>query len=127
MAENTDRPLRDVLHDIAGNLQEIVRSEIHLATAEIRQEGKKAALGARVLGAGALLCAYAGGVLVLALVYALSLIVAPWLAATAVAVATGIFGGILILVGRKQLQQVDMPPPRTTETLKENIEWAARR
>jgi hypothetical protein len=127
MAENIDRPFRDVLHDIVGNVQEIVRSEIHLATAEIRQEGKKAALGARVFGAGALLCAYAGGVLVLALVYALSLVVAPWLAAAAVAVATGILGGTLILLGKKQLQQVDMPPPRTTDTLKENIEWAARR
>ena len=41
MNRNDDRSVSDVLQDIFGNVQEIVRSEVRLARAEIRPRLRK--------------------------------------------------------------------------------------
>ena len=55
MNRNDERSVSDVLQDIFGNVQDIVRSEVRLAQAEIKTEAAKTARAAKSLIAGAVL------------------------------------------------------------------------
>jgi uncharacterized membrane protein YqjE len=119
MPRNDERSVSDVLQDIVGNLQDIVRSEISLAKAEIKTEAGKAANASKNLAAGAVLLLYAGGLILLAMVYALSMLLQPWLAALAVGALVSVFGAILISAGRRRMQA----PERAIKNVKENVQW----
>lgn len=124
MAIETGRPVSQVLQDIVGNIQEMIRGEFHLAKEEMKLEGSKAAKGGGVIAAGALLGLYSGGFLLLSIVYALSMILTPWQSALIVAVVTGLGGAILVSAGRRRLKEVHPAPQRTIENVKENLQWA---
>jgi uncharacterized membrane protein YqjE len=117
------RSIPDVVRDILANLQEIVRSEFRLAKIEIREEVSKAAQASTSLGAGLMLTFYAIGFLLLAGVYALSIVVATWLAALIVGIAVGVLALILVQQGKKKLASV-RPPAETIDSVKENVQWA---
>lgn len=118
-----NRSMTDVLQDIVANIQEIVRSEFRLAKTEINEEAAKAAKSSAPLGSGIVLSLYAFGFILLAIVYALEIVVAAWLAALIVGVAVAVVAAILISVGRKRLKQVRMPG-KTIVSVKENVQWA---
>ena len=124
MSTSGDRSFTNVLEDIAGNIQAIVRSEVRLAKTEIQEEAVKAGRAAGVAGAGGVLGLYAVGFVLLACVYALELALAPWLAALIVGVVAGAGAAVLIQAGRKGLRRVHPRPDRTIHTVKENLEWA---
>ena len=75
------------------------------------------------MAAGAVLGLYGLGFLLLAAVYGLSLVIAPWLAALLVVVVLGIFVAILVSSGRNRLRQVDPVPEKTVQSIKENVQW----
>lgn len=119
-----DRSFADVLHDIVGNIQEIVRSEVRLAKAEISEEASKAKPAGLSIAAGAVfgLCAIVFGLL--AAVYGLSMVMPAWAAALAVSVASGAISALTIRAGLIQLARVDPTPDKTIRSLKENVEWS---
>ncbi len=121
----TDRPISAVLGDIAGNLQALVRSEFRLAKTEVTQEiGKAASAGILLaLGAGAL--AFSGLFALVAVVHALSTVMPAWAAALIVAVSVGLLAALLVTLGFRKLKAI-RTPPRTAETMKENLEWASQ-
>jgi hypothetical protein len=53
-----DRSISSVLHDIVGNVQDIVRSELRLARTELTEELAKARNGAMLLGVGTLMVVF---------------------------------------------------------------------
>jgi len=118
-----DRSATDVIKDIVGNVQEIIRSEVRLARVEIREEARKAFLAGRTLLIGAVLGLYALGFLLLCVVYGLSLVVAPWLAALIVGLALATVSGVLLMSGKGAITKVEPAPDKTIDTMKENIEW----
>ncbi len=118
-----DRSATDVIKDIVGNLQEIIRSEVRLARAEIREEAGKALLAGRKLMIGAVLGLYGLGFLLLCIVYGLSLVVAPWLAALIVGLVLAVASGVLLMSGKGAMSHVKPAPDKTIDTMKENIEW----
>ena len=77
----TQRSVPDVLQNIVGNLQEIIRSEFRLAKTELKEEAAEAAVPAGTFGAGLVLGFYGIGFLLLAAVYGLSTLMAGWMAA----------------------------------------------
>ena len=122
MASHPDRSMTDVLQDIVWNVQEIIRSEFRLARAETRDELKTAAKSGGVLATGVVTGLYAIAFLLLALMYALEILVTPWLAALIVAIAVGALAALFIALGRKRLRKVQ-GPQKTVRTVKENVEW----
>jgi membrane protein implicated in regulation of membrane protease activity len=56
-----DRPVSDLFQDILRNVQEIIRSEVSLAKAELREEASKAAASVAWLAVGAVAGAAAAG------------------------------------------------------------------
>jgi len=123
MSTSTDRSFTDVLEDIVGNVQGIIRSEVRLAKAEIREETVKAGKAAGIAGSGVVLALYAVGFFLLTCLYALETAVTPWIAALILTLLVGSGATVLIIVGKKRIKRVDPRPDKTINTLKENVEW----
>jgi hypothetical protein len=86
MAAN-DRPFAEVLTSIVGNVQEIVRSEVRLAKAEVREEIGRATHGMAWVATGALTAFFSVGFALVAIFFALILVLPQWAAALIIAVA----------------------------------------
>jgi hypothetical protein len=109
--------LGDLLGEVSRDISTLMRQEVELAKAELKQSAGRAGKGAGLLGGAG----YAGAMAVLFLSIALwwglgHLIDNGW-SAVVVAVIWGIIALILFLVGRKSLKEVD-GAPRTVDSLK---------
>lgn len=122
-----DRSIGALLADIMGDLHVIVRGEVRLAKAELREEIAKAKRGVVLLVAGSLVLVAALGCVLLAAIYGLSTMWPPWAAALAVGGGTALLGAVLALGGRKQMGAVELPPQKTAASVKENLQWAKSR
>jgi hypothetical protein len=118
------RSLAEIVQDAFHNVQEIVRLEVRLAKTEAREELTKAKASAVTLGIGAVTGIYAMLFLLLAMVYALTLVMPSWAAALLVGGVLALIAAITLTNGIKQFKQLHPTPERTVETIKENIEWA---
>jgi hypothetical protein len=115
------RSLAEIVGDVAGDLSTLVRQEMELARAELKQEAAKAGKGAGMLGGAGLaglLALFFGS---LAAVHLLD----NWLdaegAAALVALIWLVLAGVLAMSGRKQFQQTNPELPKTQQSLKENV------
>ena len=118
------RSVPEVLQDIVGNLQEIIRSEFRLAKTELKEEASKAAKPAATFGAGLVFGFYGVGFLLLASVYGLSMIMAGWLAALIVGAVLAVVAIGLISSSSKKLKRVNPTPNKTMRSIEENVQWA---
>jgi uncharacterized membrane protein YqjE len=124
MFQVVERSIGSLVNDIVGNVQEIIRSEVRLAKAEVTEELSKARRAMIWLVAGAVLATMAFGFLLLTAVYVLEHFFQPWVAALIVALGSGAIGGALAAVGASQMKRVSLPPPRTITSVQENLQWA---
>jgi len=123
-----NQPVSDLVKQLTEQTKTLVRQEIELAKAELTVKGKKAGLGAGMLGAAGLLGFFAFAVLTACFVLALDTAMAAWLAALIVAVLYGAAAGVLALSGKKQVTEATPPvPEQTVETVKEDVQWAKQR
>lgn len=117
-----ERPLPELIRELVGEGQALLREEVRLARAELQREVKKAAKGGAELGAGGAV-AYVALFCLAATLIALGDLVMPlWLSALIVTAIFGIVGWALVQSGRKQLQGAQ--PGRAVDHLKEDQEWA---
>ena len=123
-APRMQRSVPEVLEDIASNLAQIVQAEFRLAKTELKEGAEKVAEPVATLGAGVALAFYGLGFLLLAAVYAMSLVVAGWLAALIVGGVLAIAAGILMSAGRTKLKRANLVHDKTIRTLEEDVQWA---
>jgi uncharacterized membrane protein YqjE len=124
MAAGAERPISEILQDITSNVQEIIRSEVRLAKAELKREAGTAAKAGLTLLVGIVTAVYAGAFLLLALIYGLAVLLASWwIAALIVGGGLAIIAAALLAVGRGRMRTVDPAPERTIRTVKENLAW----
>lgn len=127
MRPKADRSIAVLLSDLANETILLVRQEIALLKAELREKFGRMGQGATAVGAGAML-AFSGWLVLLACaVLALATVVQPWLAALIVAVVVFAISGILLLIGKKRLDADNLVPRRTMRTLREDEEWIRER
>ena len=120
-----DRPVGELVKELAGQTSTLVRQEIQLAQAEISAKGKLAGRGAGLLAGAAVAGLLALIALTAVLIAALDTAMPLWLAALIVTVLWAAIGAVLAARGRKELQQAAPPvPEQTVETVKEDIQWA---
>lgn len=100
----TDRSVPEVLQDIAGNIEDIARSELLLAKIYLKEEIGRSAKASSTFAAGIVLVFYGLGFGFLAAVYALATVVAAWLAALLVGTAVSMIALVLIIRGRSKLK-----------------------
>jgi tetrahydromethanopterin S-methyltransferase subunit G len=126
--ELRDQSIGGLVKDLAAQTSTLVRQEIDLAKAEVTERGKQAGKGAGILAAGAVVGLLALGALTTVLIAALDLAMPTWLAALIVAVAYAAIAGVLIQIGRKQVQEATPPvPDETIDSVKEDVQWAKTR
>jgi hypothetical protein len=110
--------LGDLLGEVTQDLSTLMRQELELAKAELRQSATKAGKGAGMLGAAAYAGLMAVFFLSVALWWALGLLVGLGWSAVIVAVLWGVIALVLFLNGRKQLKQIQ-GAPKTVDSLKQ--------
>jgi hypothetical protein len=118
-----DRSVADVLQDILHNVQDILRSEVRLAKAEIRQEATQAAAAALWMTIGVVSLLSAWMFLSWTAVYALATVLPIWAATLVIAVAMAGAGGMVIRTGLRRFTRIKPMPERTIASLQENLEW----
>lgn len=117
------RTLGSITGDILKNAQEILRDEIRLAKAEIRDDLGAALRAGAMLAAGLVMALFAFGMLLLTATWALDTMLPLWAAAGIVTAVVAIVAATLIVVGRSRMAAVDPIPEKTVQTMKENVQW----
>jgi preprotein translocase subunit SecF len=118
-----NRPLGDLFGDLASEMSNLVRQEVALAKVEVAQKAKYVGrnIGYLVVG-GAV--AYAAMLAILAAIIMLLAKVLPnWGATLIVGVVVALVGWLLIGKALMALQQAELTPRETVETLKEDATW----
>lgn len=120
-----EQPIGDLLKQLATETTTLVRQELDLAKAEMRQKAGKAGPGFGMMGAAAGVALLALGALTACFVLALDGVMPNWLAALIVALAYGLTAAVLYMRGKERVDDAGSPvPQQTIETVKEDLEWA---
>jgi Putative Actinobacterial Holin-X, holin superfamily III len=109
----------ELVGQVAQDLSLLMRQELDLAKAEVKQEAVKTGKAAGMLGAAG----FAGYMVLLfasiALWWGLSNVMDQGWAALIVTGVWAIIGAVLFVLGRDRMKQVNPTPERTVETVKE--------
>jgi uncharacterized membrane protein YqjE len=121
-AHPTEPATGELISRLTQQSTELIRSELRLAQAEMSQKAQKAGLGAGLFGGAGLVALYGVAALLATIVLALSLVIAPWLAALIVTVVLFLVAGVLALVGKKQVAQATPAvPQQTIDNVKQDV------
>ena len=110
--------LGELLGDVTRDLSTLMRQEIELAKAELKQSATKAGKGSGMLAGAGVAGHFVLVFLSLGLMFALGALMPLGWAALIVAVVWGIIAAVLASIGRKELKQIK-GLPQTGETLSE--------
>jgi hypothetical protein len=109
----------ELIGEVAQDLSTLMRQELALAKAEVKEEAVKAGQAAGMLGAAG----FAGYMVLLfasvAAWWGLAEVMAKGWAALVVTAIWAVIGAVLFLAGRRRFLEVNPKPERTTETVKE--------
>ena len=120
-----DRPIGELLKQLANETTTLVRQELDLAKAEMREKAGKAGPGFGMWGAAGLTALLALGSLTAFLILALDGVMPNWLAALIVGLVYAAVAGVLYVSGKQRVEEAGSPvPQKTIETVKEDVEWA---
>jgi hypothetical protein len=120
-----EQSMGELFKQLSNDLSELVRQELRLAQAEMTQKGKRAGLGAGLMGGAGFLALLAAGALTTCVIAALATVMATWLAALIVTVVYGAGAALLALIGKNPVAEATPPvPAKTAESVKEDVQWA---
>ena len=118
-----------LISGILNDLRTLVKEEIALARAELREQAGRARTAALSFGiaAGALL--FGAAFLLVALAVGIAELAGwpVWAGFLIVALLLSVIGFISFASGRRQIRTFHAVPEQTVTTLKENSEWIAKR
>lgn len=119
-----DQTLAGLISGVVADAQELVRKEINLAKAEVKQELGKAREGAISLGIGVGVAAVGGLLLILMLVHLLNEVagLSLWVSYLIVGALFTIVGVFLLLRGKNRIQQIDPMPRQTIASVQKDVE-----
>lgn len=129
-ADDSSRSMAELVHQLSEQTSTLIRQELRLATAELKEKGRHAGFGAGMFGGAGLVALYGVGALVAAAIIGLGTLVEPWLAAVIAGVALLTFAGIAAVLGKRQVEQATPPTPeqavesvqRDIKTVKERVQ-----
>ena len=126
----TSASVGELLGEVTQDLSTLMRQELALAKAEVKEEGVKAAKAGGMLGAAG----FAGYMVLLfasiAAWWGLAEVMAQGWAALIVTAIWAVIGAVLFAVGRQRMREVNPKPERTVETVSEvpgTLKGAVRR
>ena len=119
-----DRSLGELFGELSGELSTLMRQELDLAKAEMREEAKKAGKAGALLGGATLTAYFCLLLLSFAAAWGLAAVMPTGAAFLIVAMVHGVVAAALFSIGRSQLREVHPAPTETVGTLKEDVQWA---
>jgi MFS family permease len=126
--ELRERPVGELLRQLAEETTTLVRQELELAKAEMAEKGKRAGLGVGMWGAAGVVGLLALGAFTAALILALDGAMPNWAAALLVTAVYAVIAGVLYLRGKERVDAVGTPvPEEAIDNIKEDVEWAKTR
>jgi uncharacterized BrkB/YihY/UPF0761 family membrane protein len=118
-----NKPLGDLFGDLATEMSNLVRQEVALARVEISQKAKYAGRNVGYLVVGGAVAYAALLALLAAIIMLLDRVMPAWGAALLVGLVVAAISWILIGKAMSALQQMEVTPRETVETLKEDAAW----
>jgi hypothetical protein len=119
-----DRSLGELVSQMTSDFSDLVSTQLDLAKAEIKEEVSRAGKGAGLLTGGGAAAYLAVLILSFAAAWGLSEAMPTGWAFLIVGVVWAAIAALLVLLGRNQLRTVHPVPPRTKQTIKEDVQWA---
>jgi hypothetical protein len=110
----SDESVAELVKRAASQTAELVRKEIQLGQAELKDKGRRAGKGVGLLGAAGVIAFYGGGALVAAAVLGLAEAVDPWLSALIIGLVLLAIAAVVGLVGKKTTTEALPPKPEQT-------------
>jgi Putative Actinobacterial Holin-X, holin superfamily III len=126
---NAEPSLAQLLSGIVNDAKELLRQELALAKHEIREDLRKTKTAMLSLGVGIGVAAIGGLLLIIMLVHLLNALAGLplWACYGIVGGLLIIVGGVLLLIAKNTIARIDVVPPQTVETMKENVQWIKER
>ncbi len=128
-----ERDVPTLMGGIASDIQTLIQQQVRIMRAEVGADLRKFQRGTTLLAPGVGVCVLSGIVLALMLAHLLHWLTAPagtdpasaplWLCYLIVGVVLAVVGGVLVFLGKKQLDSVHPMTGPTAQTLEENIQW----
>jgi uncharacterized membrane protein YqjE len=126
--ERSDAPVGELVQQLSQQTATLVRQEMRLAQAELKEKGKHAGMGAGMFGGAGVVALYGVGALIAALIMLIGTALEPWLAALIVGVVLLAVAGVLALLGRKQVDQATpAKPERAMDSVQRDVEHVKER
>jgi len=119
----SERTLGTIIKDLTADLSMLFRSEIALLKLELKEQATKLGGGAAMIAAAVFL-----GLIGLAFLFVtitlgmIALGAPPWLSSLIVTIALFIAAGVLVVLGRKKLENVNFVPSESIEHIKTDID-----
>ena len=123
--ELKERSFGELAKDLSSEISTLVRKELELFRAEMREKGRIAAPGLAMFGAAGIAGLAAAGATTAFAILVLDTFMPAWLAALIVAAVLGVAAALLGMRGKQRVEEVGTPvPEQTVESVKEDVEWA---
>jgi hypothetical protein len=126
--ETTDEPRQSsaaLVTGIVDDFQRLLRQEAQLAKQELKKEWQKIKMAAASFLVGAAVSVFAVLILLFMIVYLLAYYtpIPTWGCYGIVGAVLALIAIALMLLGKQKASQIQLPPPQTVATLKENAQW----
>lgn len=116
------RSIGELVSDVTTDVTQIVRGEIELAKAEIKQDVTHAGKGAGMFAGAALFGLYGLGLLFLGLAGVIAIWLPWWAGLLIMAALLFVVAAVLGLVGKKQVDRVKGKPEKAIDQGKQTVE-----
>lgn len=122
-AGEAERSLGTIIKDLTADLSMLFRSEIELLKLELKESASKLGSGAAMMAGAVFL-----GLIGLAFLFVtitlgmIALGAPPWLSSLIVTVVLFVAAGVLVLLGKKKLQDVNFVPNESIEHIRTDID-----
>ncbi|MGW7260862.1 phage holin family protein [Streptomyces sp. NPDC054834] len=122
----TDRsgqePVSELVQRASQQLTELVRGELRLAQAEMKEKGKRYGKGGGLFGGAGVVGFLMLQALVATAIAALAVPLPVWAAALIVTAVLGVIAAVMAMSGKKQVDQAAPPAPeQTVENVKADV------
>jgi uncharacterized membrane protein YqjE len=101
----------DLVKQAAQQMSELMRAELKLATAELKDKARHAGTGAGMFGGAALVALYGVAALLAAAIAAIAVALPVWAAALIIGGFLMLVAGVLAVMGRAQTKRATPPKP----------------
>ncbi len=122
------QPTAELVRQATEQMSRLVRDELALARTEMAAKGKRAGMGAGMLGSAGVTALFGIAALLVTAGLALDRVMPNWLAALIVALALLASAGLMALAGRAAVKRAGPAVPKeTVTTVREDIDELKRR